>query len=54
VDEEKLNEFFRTNVYSAWFLTKEATKPGHFAKEGGSIVFFSSVMGLAGEALQDD
>ena len=50
IDEVKLDEFFRNNVYSVFFLTKEVCKTGHFAKEGGSIVFFSSVMGLVGEA----
>ena len=40
VSEEKLDEFFRNNVYSAFFLTKEVCKINHFAKEGGSVVFF--------------
>ena len=49
VTKKKLDEFFENNVYSAFSLTKEVCKPNHFAKEGGSIVFFSSVMGSYGE-----
>jgi NAD(P)-dependent dehydrogenase (short-subunit alcohol dehydrogenase family) len=41
--------FFQTNVFAAYNLTKEVCKMGHFAKEGGSIVFISSVMGTVGE-----
>ncbi len=48
--EEKLDEFFRTNVYAAFLLTKEVCQMGNFSKEGGSIVFISSVMGIIGEA----
>lgn len=49
LSDEKLEEFFRNNVFSAIHLTKEITRMGHFAKDGGSIVFFSSVMGSYGE-----
>lgn len=49
VNESKLDEFFRNNVYSAFFLTKEVCKMGNFSREGGSIIFFSSVMGSYGE-----
>lgn len=49
VSKNKLDEFFENNVYSAFFLTKEVCKLNHFAKKGGSIVFFSSVMGSYGE-----
>ncbi len=45
----KLDEFFRTNVYSALELTREACKVKHF-NSGGSVVFISSVMGLVGES----
>lgn len=48
VTSEKLEEFFQTNVFAAYNLTKEVCKVGNFAKEGGSIVFFSSVMGSVG------
>ena len=49
INKAKLDEFFSNNVYSAFYLTKEVCKMGNFAKEGGSIVFFSSVMGSYGE-----
>lgn len=49
VSRNKLNEFFHNNVYTSFFLTKEACRIGHFSKEGGSVVFFSSVMGSFGE-----
>lgn len=49
VNKKKMDEFFENNVYSAFFLTKEVCKPKHFSKKGGSIVFFSSVMGSYGE-----
>lgn len=49
VDIEKLEDYFHANVFSAYNLTKEICKIGNFSKEGGSIVFFSSIMGLVGE-----
>ncbi len=49
VNESKLDEFFRNNVYTAFFLTKEVCKMGNFSKDGGSIIFLSSVMGSFGE-----
>ena len=49
VSEKKLDELFRSNVFSAYSLTREVCRMGHFAPEGGSIVFFSSVMGSYGE-----
>ena len=49
VNPEKLEQFFKTNVFSAYNLTREVCKVGHFSKEGGSIVFFSSIMGKVGE-----
>lgn len=45
---EKLEEFFRTNVFAAVELTRELTKV-KFMNAGGSVVFFSSVMGIVGE-----
>lgn len=45
----KLDEFFRTNVYSAIELSKEISKKKHM-NDGGSIVFLSSVMGVVGES----
>lgn len=49
IDESKLDLFFRTNVYSSIYLTKEVCRKTHFSEKGGSIVFFSSVMALLGE-----
>lgn len=49
IDVEKMEKFFHANVFSAYNLSKEVCKVGHFSKEGGSIVFFSSVMGIVGE-----
>jgi len=45
-----LDKFFRVNVYSSYFLTKEVCKVSNLAKEGASIVFFSSVVGSFGES----
>lgn len=45
---EELDRFFRVNVYTGYFLTKECTRMGNLSKEGGSIVFFSSVSGSLG------
>lgn len=50
VNPDKLEEFFKVNVFSAYNLTREVCKVGHFAKEGASIVFFASVMGNVGES----
>lgn len=47
---EQLDRFFRNNVYSAIELTREVCKIRHMPKEGGSIVFFSSIMGCVGES----
>ena len=45
---EELDKFFHVNVYTGYFLTQECTKMGNLSKEGGSIVFFSSVAGSFG------
>ena len=49
VSESKLEEYFKANVFSAYNLTREICKVGNFSKEGGSIVFLSSVMAHVGE-----
>lgn len=50
VTDEQLDQFFRTNVYSAINLSKEVTRVGNYDKEGGcSIILFASIMGLCGE-----
>lgn len=50
ITDELLDQFFRTNVYSAINLSKEVTRVGNYDKEGGcSIIFFASIMGLCGD-----
>lgn len=50
VTDEWLDQFFRTNVYSALNLSKEVTRVGNYDKENGcSIIFLASIMGLCGE-----
>ena len=46
---EELDKFFRVNVYTSYFLSQECTRMGNLSKDGGSIVFFSSVAGSFGE-----
>ena len=46
---EELDKFFHVNVYTGYFLAQECTKIGNLSREGGSIVFFSSVAGSFGE-----
>lgn len=50
VNFSRLDEFFRTNVFSAIQLTRELCKIKNINKSGASFVFFSSVMGLVGES----
>ena len=50
--KERLDEFFQSNVYSSVFLAKEICKTKNYSKEGCSIVFFSSVMGIVGESMK--
>lgn len=50
VTPEKLDHFFRTNVYGAINLTRLVARKSVMADSGGSIVFISSVMGSLGEA----
>ncbi len=49
VTEKKMDELFKSNVYSAYTLTREVCKKRNFSPEGGSIVFFSSIMGSYGD-----
>ena len=46
---EELDKFFHVNVYTGYFLAQEVCKMGNLSKDGGSIVFFSSVAGSFGE-----
>lgn len=49
MNPEKLEYFFRTNVFAAMNLTRFALKKTCISDEGGSVVFISSVMGMVGE-----
>lgn len=49
VSNEKIENFFRSNVFSAIELTRELCKV-KFMNEGASIIFLSSVMGCVGES----
>lgn len=49
VSSDKLDEFFKTNVYSAVELTREVTSIKHM-NPGGSVIFLSSIMGCVGES----
>jgi NAD(P)-dependent dehydrogenase (short-subunit alcohol dehydrogenase family) len=49
VTPQKMEHFLQTNVIGAIHLTKQILKPAHFSDTGGSIIFISSVMGVAGE-----
>lgn len=46
---EELDKFFHVNVHTGYFLAQECCRMGNLSKEGGSIVFFSSVAGSFGE-----
>lgn len=49
ISNDKLDEFFRTNVYSAILMSRLFTKQANVSNEGGSVILFSSVMGIVGE-----
>lgn len=49
VTPEKMDHFLKTNVIGSLNLTRLVVKSSSFAKDGGSIVFLSSVMGVVGE-----
>ncbi|MCW4469582.1 SDR family oxidoreductase [Flavobacterium sp. MFBS3-15] len=49
ITPEKLEPFFQTNVYAGINITKLVTKMGNYNKEGLSVVFIASVMGIVGE-----
>ncbi|MBE0676763.1 MAG: SDR family oxidoreductase, partial [Bacteroidales bacterium] len=50
ISPQKLEHIFQTNVIGAINLSKYVIKPAHFCEKGGSVIFISSVMGVAGEA----
>ena len=49
MDEQKMDEFFRVNVFSAIELTRHFCQMGNVRKEGASIIFLSSIMGMVGD-----
>lgn len=49
MDAQKMDEFFHTNVFSAIELTRYFCQMGNVRKEGASIIFLSSIMGIAGD-----
>ena len=49
ISPEKLDGFYQTNVIAAVNLSRLFVKNTHFSKEGGSIIFLSSIMGVVGE-----
>lgn len=48
VSTDKMEAFFRTNVLGSLNLTKLVVSASSFSKQGGSVVFISSVMGVVG------
>lgn len=46
---EKVESFFRTNVYATMELTRQVLNAKNISKQGASIIFFASVMGCVGE-----
>lgn len=49
VKKDMLSNFFETNVYSAYLLSKECAKKSVVADCGLSIILLSSIMGVVGE-----
>lgn len=49
ISVQKMEHFFQTNVIGSINLTKYTAKSSNFSEAGGSIIFISSVMGVAGE-----
>ncbi len=50
LSKSKFDNFINTNIFSAIFLTKNLLKKGNFNKNGGSVIFFTSVMAQLGES----
>ena len=49
VKKDMLSEFFDTNVYSSYLLTRECAKKSIVSDNGLSVIFLSSIMGVVGE-----
>lgn len=48
ISTDKMEAFFRTNVLGSINLTKLVVSASNFSKQGGSVIFISSVMGVVG------
>lgn len=46
---QKMEDFFKTNVYATIELTRQVLSIKHVNKLGASVIFFASVMGCVGE-----
>lgn len=46
---DKVDEYFKTNVYATIELTRQVLNAKNVSKEGASVIFFASVMGCVGE-----
>lgn len=46
---EQQEHFFRTNVFSTIELTRQVLSIKNVSKDGASVIFFSSIMGVVGE-----
>ena len=46
---EKVEEYFRTNVFATIELTRQVLNIKNVSKHGASVIFFASVMGCVGE-----
>ena len=46
---EKVEDFFKTNVYATVELTRQMLNIKNVNKQGCSVIFFASVMGVVGE-----
>lgn len=49
MDVEQQEQYFRTNVFATIELTRQVLNMKNVSKEGASVIFFSSVMGVVGE-----
>lgn len=49
LDETTMERFFRTNVYATIQLTRAFCNVKNFDKDGGSVIFMSSIMACVGE-----
>lgn len=49
MNPDKVEEFFRTNVYATIELTRQVLNIKNINKQGASVIFFASVMGCVGE-----